>query len=214
MPPRLIQLQAAADMLGLTADELNDFRSQNEIFGYRDGATWKFKLEEIERFAQARGLHVSSESARRPEGGSGIDAELEHLIDVSDLDTEEGSSEESSSPGDMGSILVSEETLGKSGGGTASTIIGKSGGTVCRRQRHPTGGRRRKRRRQRRGTHSRGRPAWRRREAEGGRERRAYRPCGPQRTVRHRRSGWRARQRSGPRRERAGAGRRPVTRRG
>ena len=126
MPPRLIQLQAAAGMLGMTADELNDFRSQNEIFGYRDGATWKFKLEEIERFAQSQGLTVSPEPAPKPEGGSGIDAELEQLIDVSDLDGDEESSE-ASSMGDVASILVSEETLGKSGGGTASTIIGKSG---------------------------------------------------------------------------------------
>jgi hypothetical protein len=129
MPPRLIELKAAAEMLGLTADELTDFRSRNEIFGYRDGATWKFKIDEIERFAESQGLSVSPEPTPKPEGGSGVDADLEELISVSDLEASDdsSSSEEASSLGDVASILVSEETLGESGGGTASTIIGKSG---------------------------------------------------------------------------------------
>lgn len=127
MPPRLIQLKAAAEMLGMTADELNEYRSRNEIYGYRDGATWKFKIEEIERFAQSQGIEVAPEPAPTAEGGSGIDADLDELISVDNLDTDEASSQEASSLGDVDSILVSEETLGESSGGTGSTIIGKSG---------------------------------------------------------------------------------------
>ncbi len=126
MPPRLIQLKAAAEMLSMTADELNDYRSRNEIYGYRDGATWKFKLEEIERFAESQGIEVTPEPSPSAAGGSGIDADLDELTSVGNLDTDE-SSDEASSLGDAASILVSEETLGESGGGGASTIIGKSG---------------------------------------------------------------------------------------
>ena len=32
-------------------EELTEARSRNQIFGYRDGATWKFKIEEVERVA-------------------------------------------------------------------------------------------------------------------------------------------------------------------
>jgi hypothetical protein len=127
MPPRLIQLKAAAEMLSMTADELNDYRSRNEIYGYRDGATWKFKFEEIERFAESQGIEVTPEPSPSAAGGSGIDADLDELTSVGNLDTDEASSEEASSLGDAASILVSEETLGESGGGGASTIIGKSG---------------------------------------------------------------------------------------
>ena len=91
MPPRLIELKAAAEMLGLSADDLNEFRSQNEIFGYRDGATWKFKIDEIERFAQSRGIHVGPERGPTAEGGSGIDADLEELINVADFDSDDSS---------------------------------------------------------------------------------------------------------------------------
>jgi hypothetical protein len=126
MPPRLIELSAAAEMLGMSADELNDLRSRSEIFGYRDGATWKFKLEEIERFANSQGIDLAPEPAPKSEGGgSGIDADLEELISVADLD-DGSSSDEASSLGDAASILVTEETLGKPTTGSASTIIGKS----------------------------------------------------------------------------------------
>jgi hypothetical protein len=115
-------------MLGMSADTLNDLRSRSEIFGYRDGATWKFKLDEIERFAQSQGIDLAPQPAPKPEGGgSGIDADLEELISVADLD-DASSSDEASSLGDAASILVTEETLGKAGTGSASTIIGKSEG--------------------------------------------------------------------------------------
>jgi len=128
MPPRLIELSAAAEMLGMSADELNELRSRSEIFGYRDGATWKFKLDEIERFANSQGIELAPQPSPKPEGGgSGIDADLEELISVADLD-DASSADEASSLGDAASILVSEETLGKPATGSASTIIGKSEG--------------------------------------------------------------------------------------
>ncbi len=50
----LVSLEKAAELLGMTADQLNDMRLKNEIFGTRVDNTWKFKLDEISRFADDR----------------------------------------------------------------------------------------------------------------------------------------------------------------
>jgi hypothetical protein len=44
-----IPLEDAAKLLGVSVDEIKDMRSRGEIFGFRDGTSWKFKSEEIER---------------------------------------------------------------------------------------------------------------------------------------------------------------------
>ncbi|MBX3422893.1 MAG: helix-turn-helix domain-containing protein [Pirellulaceae bacterium] len=46
-----VSLEDAAKRLGLSADQLIEMRSRGDIFGYRDGASWKFRPEEIERVA-------------------------------------------------------------------------------------------------------------------------------------------------------------------
>ena len=48
---KLIPMDEAAQMLGLTVEDLNDMRSRSEVFGYRDGSSWKFKEDEIKRVA-------------------------------------------------------------------------------------------------------------------------------------------------------------------
>lgn len=52
----LIPLEKAAAMLGVSVDRLTEMRSNNEIFGYRDGTSWKFKLQELERVADELGI--------------------------------------------------------------------------------------------------------------------------------------------------------------
>lgn len=51
MSSNFLSLEEAAKRLGVSADELVEMRSRGDIFGYRDGASWKFKPEEIERVA-------------------------------------------------------------------------------------------------------------------------------------------------------------------
>ena len=46
-----VTLEEAAKKLGVSTDQLIEMRSRGEIFGYRDGSSWKFKPEEIERVA-------------------------------------------------------------------------------------------------------------------------------------------------------------------
>ncbi len=54
MSSNFVPLEEAAKRLGVSADELVEMRSRGDIFGYRDGASWKFKPEEIERVASER----------------------------------------------------------------------------------------------------------------------------------------------------------------
>lgn len=100
MASKLIPLDEAARQLGVTPDQLNDMRQRQEIYGYRDGAGWKFKSEDLEKLAQQRS--GASESA--------------------ELDVQPGDLEHSSE--DM--VLLSEVEMGESAA-QSSTVIGKPG---------------------------------------------------------------------------------------
>lgn len=113
---KLIQLEEAATMLGMSAEELTEMRDRNEIHGYRDGASWKFKQDEVERVAQDKGIELHQ--------GSGLN--LAPAADDDDLDNLlAGVQEDEDFGDDIDSILVSEGELGHSGETTSSTIIGK-----------------------------------------------------------------------------------------
>lgn len=89
-----VSLEEAAKKLGVGVDELVDMRSRGEIFGYRDGGSWKFKPEEIERVAaEMLGADALDED---PAGSS---------ILVSDSDLGSGSKHGST----IGSDIVSED---------------------------------------------------------------------------------------------------------
>lgn len=102
MTRKLVTLEEAAQMLGVTPDALNEMRQKQEIFGYRDGASWKFKPEDVER--------LKEELAARATG----------FVSSSD-------SSEDSSGDDL--VLLSEAELGESGGSPSSTVIGRGGQT-------------------------------------------------------------------------------------
>ncbi|MCR9291938.1 MAG: helix-turn-helix domain-containing protein, partial [bacterium] len=44
-----VPLEEAAKKLGVSSEEVVEMISRREIFGYRDGTSWKFKPEEIQR---------------------------------------------------------------------------------------------------------------------------------------------------------------------
>ena len=48
---KLIPMEEAATILGMTVEQITELRSNHEIFGYRDGQNWKFKMTELERVA-------------------------------------------------------------------------------------------------------------------------------------------------------------------
>ncbi len=104
MAMKFLTLEEAAQKLGISEDALNQLRERHEAHGYRDGSSWKFKVEEIERLA-SEGLPEMTDSSDSGE-----------LMDF-DMDEDDGD--------DM--VLLSEAELGESDPSTSSTIIGKPG---------------------------------------------------------------------------------------
>src|SRR5436305_765816 len=118
MAGKFVDLAEAARMIGVGPEELVEMRSKGNIFGYRDGASWKFKVDEVERVIRERGVEARG-------GDSAIlsanDEEFDNLISgLSSKILAEKAQEESES----GSVLISEQELGISATGQ-STIIGK-----------------------------------------------------------------------------------------
>jgi excisionase family DNA binding protein len=108
---KFLELNDAAQMLGVPPDKLVEMRSNGEIRGFRDGASWKFKEDEIERMKEemsAAGGSIEDELGSADEGS---------VLDFDDLTPAD----------DDESVLVSEEELGHSSEKTSSTIIGKKG---------------------------------------------------------------------------------------
>lgn len=66
---KLIELKEAAAILGMTAEELADLRTRNEIFGYRDGSTWKFKESELDASPLSRDLILLIRTVRNRGSG-------------------------------------------------------------------------------------------------------------------------------------------------
>src|SRR4051794_19052806 len=61
MAQRLTSLEEAATQLGISTDRLNALREAGKVRAYRDGASWKFRSEDIEKFA-AEGLPAAEPS--------------------------------------------------------------------------------------------------------------------------------------------------------
>jgi excisionase family DNA binding protein len=51
MDSKFVKLEEAAERLGVSSDHLIALHDQNKLRGYRDGGSWKFRTEEIDRFA-------------------------------------------------------------------------------------------------------------------------------------------------------------------
>jgi len=103
MAPKLLTLDEAAAQLGISSDELMQLVDQRKIFAIKDGAGWKFKSDEVDRFkAEQGGRSGSGDMAfyLPTDGGEGQD--------------------------DAG--LVTDALLG--GAGKGSTVIGGSGGSL------------------------------------------------------------------------------------
>lgn len=77
MSSELISLAEAAKILGVSTEKLLEMRTSKQIFGIRDGSSWKFKKSELDRVAEDLGL------------GSGqisdLDTPIENISDSADL---------------------------------------------------------------------------------------------------------------------------------
>ena len=105
---KLIPMEEAAKLLGMSVERLTELRSNNEIFGYRDGSNWKFKMAELQRVAGELGIRLKgdvSEDALDLSDDLGFD-----LTESSkDLITDEDSSSGSIS-GEFDSALYIEDS--------------------------------------------------------------------------------------------------------
>ncbi len=98
--------EEAAKRLGITTDELTQLRERREIFGVRDGAGWKYREDEIQRYLAER---AEATADQLDEDGGAPTLQLGQP-------EPEGTSD---------SVLLSEETLGQSSlGSSPSTVIG------------------------------------------------------------------------------------------
>ena len=52
MPAKYLNVKEAAQAVGVSEDEIKQMLERRELHGYRDGADWKFKVEDIERIAK------------------------------------------------------------------------------------------------------------------------------------------------------------------
>lgn len=113
MALKLIALEDAAQLVGVSVEELNRLREQREISGYRDGASWKFKEQDLVRLKEKL-------SEPQDDADSALGQDSEELFDLP-----VGMIQEDSDTDDV--VLLSDLALGESGPGTSSTIIGRPG---------------------------------------------------------------------------------------
>lgn len=111
MAGKFVELNEAAKQLGVSVEKLKEMHSAGEIHGYRDGASLKFKPEEVAR--------VASELAG---GSSGSDI-IEAKFDSGSMDDLLASSGSSGSLGADELILDDSDEQPQGG----STVIGKKG---------------------------------------------------------------------------------------
>jgi hypothetical protein len=99
MAPKYLNSEEAAKLLGVSTDELNQMRERRQLFGIRDGSSWKYKQQDLERAKEDMAA-----------GGSGIGSEFPLSIEERE-----------------DSVLLSEVELGEPGTGQSGTVIGKPG---------------------------------------------------------------------------------------
>lgn len=91
MAQKLISLEEAAEQLGISKERLLELRQAGKVPGYRDGASWKFRSEAIEKLAA--------------EGIPDIDAGSSDIsIDALDLDDFAASSQKTTSTEDASGL--------------------------------------------------------------------------------------------------------------
>lgn len=102
-----LPLSEFAAKLGVSEDTIQDLRERGKVRAFRDGSSWKFKEDELEK---ARGILAE-------EGLGGGDSESQEFELSGITDSDEGSS------GSMDSILISD--TGEGGDSGSSHIIGQ-----------------------------------------------------------------------------------------
>jgi hypothetical protein len=120
MAGKFIELKAAAKQLGITIEQLQELREAGKIHGYKDGASWKFKPEEVERLVADLKTPAAPADDDLDFGDSGSlsGEEFDNLLKVDAESELEDNLEDSS-------ILISSDVAPENGLESSSTVIGK-----------------------------------------------------------------------------------------
>ncbi len=119
MERKFVSMNEVAEMLGITVDRVTEMRSRGDIYGYRDGTTWKFKMDQVERLASKLGVDLNAQDSSTSAIDFDIpetDSDLNELTNVGELSSE--------------SVLLSGDSLTSNEHGAASTIIGQDDGAI------------------------------------------------------------------------------------
>lgn len=134
---RYLDLQEAAKQLGITPDQLVELRSNGDIRGYRDGASWKFKMEDLE----AAAANMSSGSASFDDGDEEPMEFGDLLAEVSDEPGKPTAGAEAAKPtetqADEASILIDDDELLLADDTMMSTVISKGTAPAAPRNLEP-----------------------------------------------------------------------------
>ncbi|MFM7206153.1 MAG: helix-turn-helix domain-containing protein [Planctomycetaceae bacterium] len=134
MAGKFLSPEEAARHLGVTIEEVNRLVDRKKLFPIRDGATVKFKLDEIERVvadmaddlagdANASDLNLDLSSPALAAGsGLGDDLILGDAVDGEDLAIGDAGSALASSDLELDSIINSSSPSAVKGGGSASGV--------------------------------------------------------------------------------------------
>ena len=134
MENRLYTIDEVAQLMGKTPAEINEMRMQGKIYGMRDGASWKFKGQDVEKL-----LHPVQEQAYDEDyalaGDSGLSldsaSEASDVMNASSLDINSTLDSSSGISQDAGNVLdIGEDdlVLGESDVMSDVTLNGESSG--------------------------------------------------------------------------------------
>jgi excisionase family DNA binding protein len=142
MAQNYYSVEKAAQVLGVSADEIRAMLDRRELYGYRDGSSWKFKAEEIDRRAAERNqgpigdddimldealLSGSSDKLKAGSGKGKDDFDLAMDDDLT-LDQAPAAKKGKGKDGGKSDILSDDDmVLGGSGTGSDITLGGNSG---------------------------------------------------------------------------------------
>jgi hypothetical protein len=117
MASKLVTLNDAAVQLGITPEKLNELRQSGQIYGYRDGASWKFKHDDVERLREEMafgGAEKQEENEFDFLGGFGAETETaaEQEFDLKLTSDEDV-------------LLTTDPQAGPDEPGPSSTVVGK-----------------------------------------------------------------------------------------
>ena len=85
MAQKYYNSEETAKILGISVDEVKKMVDRRELHGYRDGADWKFKVEDIDRLAKQRPAETAVGAAPEEEGGDVLLSEV--ALGQSDMGT-------------------------------------------------------------------------------------------------------------------------------